>query len=113
MIKLTKLLTELHTSRDGDIDLRKIKRIQFSYTSQTGYFYAVYLYNKGKDPHAKSSSWTYKISYEDEVEEMFKEFGINLGMPRRYDTRELEAICQEITSRTGIAADYDDSMDVS
>jgi len=98
----------------------KIKGMSFIYTEQGGRFYGTYLYDVAGRFYgtylydvAKTSNvqHTSKISI-DETNKLLKSLGIKSELPNRYDDRDLDKICKEV-SKKGVVCDHGDYMDVS
>lgn len=86
----------------------KIKGMSFIYTEQGGRFYGTYLYDVAKTSNVQHTS---KISIDD-TNKLLKSLGIKLELPNRYNDRDLDKICKEV-SKKGVVCDHGDYMDVS
>lgn len=87
----------------------EVKGIGFTYTEQRGRFYGAYLYDVAKTANVQ---WRAKLRSIEEVNTFLKSAGVKGNLPERYDERELDKLCKEI-SKKGIVCDHDDHMDVS
>ena len=81
-----------------------VDRIQISYTDPGFRFYGMYLYKDGKQIK--------KLSFNKDIEEYFKDLGIDTEMPRRYDEDILDKIVDELKGK-GIEASYAANFDPS
>jgi len=79
-------------------------KIQISYTDPGFRFYGMYLFKDGKR--------FAKISFDDRATKVLKNLGIDMEIPRGYDTAVLDKIVDELKEK-GIDADHDAAMDVS
>ena len=108
MKNFNELVNEAISYKDRDGKSFKIKGMNFVYTEQGGRFYGTYLYDVAKTANVQ---WTSKISI-DETNKLLKSLGIKLELPNRYDDRDLDKICKEV-SKKSIVCDHGYYMDVS
>jgi hypothetical protein len=85
----------------------KVKGVDFTYTDY-GSLYGIYLY----DVPATANVAHKKKIWKDEAEEWMKTIGIDVEIPRSYDTSVLKDIVSKLEAK-GLVADYNDAMDVS
>ena len=81
-----------------------VDRIQISYTDPGFRFYGMYFYKGGKQIK--------KLSFNKDIEEYFKDLGIDMQMPRRYDEDILDKIVDKLKEK-GIEASYAADFDPS
>ena len=81
-----------------------VDEISISYTDPGFRFYGMYLYKDGKQIK--------KLSFNKDIEEYFKDLGIDTEMPRRYDEDILDKIVDELKGK-GIEASYAANFDPS
>ena len=84
------------------------KGISITYTDR-GRFYGAYLFDVAKTANVQ---WRAKLRSVSELTEFLALNDINAEVPDRYEEKELDVICKQL-SKKGIVCDYDDSMDVS
>ena len=108
MKNFNEFINEAISYKDRDGKSFKIKGMNFVYTEQGGKFYGTYLYDVAKTANVQ---WTSKISI-DETNKLLKSLGIKSELPNRYDDRDLDKICKEV-SKKGVVCDHGDYMDVS
>ena len=81
-----------------------VDRISISYTDPGFRFYGMYFYKDGKQIK--------KLSFDKDIKEYFKDLGINIQMPRRYEEDILDKIVDKLKEK-GIEASYAADFDPS
>jgi hypothetical protein len=85
----------------------KVKGIRFTYIERNDKFYGTSLFDVAKTSNVGKAA---KLTLE-ETNLFLKNIGIKEEAPYKYNEKELDVICKQLTKK-GIVCDYDDAMDI-